>query len=126
MGKAIDRAVWGVHAETVFVEIEQWRREHPAATFDEIEDAVEERIQRLRTHLLTDTIHTSARTEVAADGVRQICPTCGGGLQAKGTARRTVLTHRGGEVDVTRSYGTCPRCQAGVFSPGPRTGTASE
>lgn len=121
MCKSIDRGGWGAEADGLFAEIEAWRAEHAAATFDEIEDAIEERVQRLRNRLLTDTVQTSPRTEFGGSADRPVCPSCGGALQAKGRARRQLLTHQGGTVELDRTYGYCPRCTAGFFPPGSRT-----
>lgn len=126
MGTAIDRSKWGAEADALFAEIEAWRREHPAATLDAIEHAVEERLARLREGLLTDTVHASARTDLGTGAARVTCPECGGRLQRRGATSRTVQTGMGAMVTVRRGCGSCPRCKARVFPPGPGTGVASK
>jgi ribosomal protein S27AE len=118
MATPIDRGAWGDQADDLFAEIEDWRCAHPAATLSEIESAIEVRLAQLRDRLVTDTIRTSVRSVFGRDGERPRCPQCGDALQAKGVKRRQVTTHHGGTVDLERTYGSCPRCGAGLFPPG--------
>ena len=126
MGKPIDRAAWNEEAERQFAEIAAWRAAHPAASLDDIEEAIEARLSSLRARLLTDTVQTSAKTDLGDGEQRERCPTCGTRLQRRGHARREVQTAEGAVIPIERAYGTCPRCRAGVFPPGSRTGTACE
>jgi hypothetical protein len=125
MGTGLDRSRWDAEADGVFAELARWRATHPAATLDEIEVAVEDRIARLRKRLLTDTIQASARASVGVGSARVVCAACGERLQRRGRAQRTVQTAEGALIEIERAYGSCPRCQARVFPPGPRTGTSS-
>src|SRR2546422_501006 len=42
-------------------------------------------------------------------------PACGAPLQSRGAATRELQTHAGQEITLTRSYGTCSACGAGLF-----------
>ena len=45
------------------------------------------------------------------------CPACGAPLQSRGEHPRGLLTQAGQEITLTRSYGTCSACGAGLFPP---------
>lgn len=86
-----------------------WRRERPDATWTEIEQELDRRLDRLRAQLLGEVV---TDTEVATT-----CPTCGHATQARGTQDRTVITDGGEAITLTRSYQTCPICGTGLFPP---------
>jgi hypothetical protein len=106
---------WREVAEAAFTEVAAWRREHPRATFREIEAAVEQEVARVRARLLQDTALASpART--GADGGR--CRSCGEALSDAGQQSRTLVTQHDQPVELRRNYRVCPACGAGVFPPG--------
>src|SRR5262249_30071535 len=97
----------------------QWRKEHPKATWAEIEAAVDERINQLRAQLIEDVVQvgeTEPGEEVQQED-RPHCATCGKPLMARGEQTRYLQTSGGEAVKLTRTYGTCPQCGAGFFPP---------
>ncbi len=66
----------------------QWRKEHPKATFREIEEAVDERVNQLRAQLIEDVVGMgeTAAWDQKPEGARPKCATCGQPLR---DARRT-------------------------------------
>lgn len=118
MGMPIDEEVWKRATAAALAAIVEWRQEHPHASFDEIEDAITQRMRPLREQVLTDIIHTSTQTAFGEGTERPVCPTCGSRLQAKGRKRRTIVTHQGETISLERTGGHCPRCNAGLFPPG--------
>jgi ribosomal protein S27AE len=97
-----------------------WRAAHPKATFDEIETALDERLQRVRARVLADLAMASTAADLQAvpPAERPRCERCGVPLQARGSSERTVVTQGGAEVRLARSRATCPRCGDGSFPPG--------
>ena len=98
----------------------QWRKEHPKATWAEIEAAVDERINQLRAQLIEDVVQmgeTESWREVPQED-RPRCATCGKPLVARGEQTRYLQTSGGEAVKLTRTYGTCPTCGVGFFPPG--------
>src|SRR5712692_5330729 len=90
----------------------QWRKEHPKATWQEIEAAVDERINQVRAQMIEDLVQMG-ETEAWSqkpDGERPRCATCGSPLWARGEQTRWVQTTGGEAVKLRRSYGTCPAC----------------
>ncbi len=98
----------------------QWRKEHPKATWAEIEAAVDERINQLRAQLIQDVVQMGASeewSEIPEEG-RPRCATCGKPLVARGEQTRYLQTNGGEAVKLTRTYGTCPACGVVFFPPG--------
>lgn len=94
-----------------------WRDAHPRATFAEIEDAVEERLDALRGELITDIV--TERAAAAADGAtRPGCPVCERSMVRRGSGERTVTVRGNRTVPLQRAYFACPVCDAGLFPPG--------
>lgn len=113
-------AQWQALAEDVISGLAEWRLQHPRATFREIEQAVDERLAKLRARMLQDAALASAAADIkgAAEAVRPVCPACSVRLEGRGTAVRELTTQHNQTVQLTRSYGVCPQCGAGLFPPG--------
>ncbi len=94
-----------------------WRKEHPKATWAEIEAAVDERMNQLRAQVLQDVV-LMGETEgwsQKPEEERPRCATCGKPLLVRGEQTRWVQTTGGEAVKLTRTYGTCPVCGVGFF-----------
>jgi len=112
---------WHEIGARIFGEMDGWRREHPKATFAEIETAVEKRLDSLRAELIQQEIEIRARAEVAAGSERPTCATCGRVMQSRGTKERSVTVQGNRPVRIQRRYVVCPVCSTGLFPPGPGT-----
>ena len=82
---------WRAMSLEVIEGMQEWRTQHPKATLREIEQALDERLQRLRARMLQDTALASAAREWEAGSE---------------------------EVRLEREYGVCPVCGTGFFPPG--------
>lgn len=113
-------ARWQPLSQEVMHAMKEWRRQHPRATLQEIETALDVQLARLRAQMLQDTALTSARADLPtmSEAERPTCPTCGVRLEAQGSQRRTLVTEHDQPVQLSRSYATCPQCGAGLFPPG--------
>src|SRR5215216_1906245 len=111
---------WAGDGESVWSGLADWRAAHPKATLSEIEEALDERLNRLRARLLADLAlaSTAANVQAASRSERPRCDRCGTVVQARGQSDRGVVTQGGVEVRLTRSYVTCPACGDGSFPPG--------
>jgi RNase P subunit RPR2 len=108
---------WEEQGEDIFAAVAQWRAAHPKATLAEIEQAVDEHLNRLRARMIEQAAQASAAAESeASQGL--VCSQCGQPLQARGRAKRRWQTHGGQEVEVERTSVTCPQCGGGFFPPG--------
>ena len=95
----------------------QWRKEHPKATWQEIEAAVAERINQLRAQLIEDVVQMGESEDWSQqpEEERPRCAHCGQPLSARGQQTRFLHTTGGEAIKLTRTYGTCPQCGEGFF-----------
>ena len=110
---------WRELSEQILTDMKEWRKGHPKATFREIEDEVHTRMSRLEAQLIQDTAQESKSREWsgASKQERPCCPVCTTPLQARGKRQRRFHGSGGQEVLLSRDYGTCPNCGAGLFPP---------
>lgn len=113
-------AKWDELAEEVLSGMKEWRLQHPKATLREIEQALDERLGKMRARMLQDAAlaSTAADLRAAAEAERPVCPACGAPLTARGSGVRQLTTQHHQTLTLERSYGVCPQCGAGVFPPG--------
>lgn len=111
---------WRALSEEVLTGMKEWRLQHPRATLNEIEAALDERLARLRARMLEDAALASAAADwdSAAGAAVPVCPGCGKPLQARGRHPRQVQTYGGQSLMLEREYGVCPVCHTGLFPPG--------
>jgi hypothetical protein len=100
--------------------LRQWRQQHPTATFNELEDAVDQQVQAVRTRLLEDLTLASRAADLQAKhaGAPPRCPRCGERLVSQGKRPRQVQVHGNQTVSLHRDYAVCPACGGGLFPPG--------
>jgi hypothetical protein len=94
-----------------------WYKDHPEATFDEMEEKLGEK----RRAVLGDFLELSLRQgDLGATARAPNCPKCGKPAEFKGYPPKTV---HGLDVDLRfpRAYYHCPNCQEGFFPPGAPT-----
>jgi hypothetical protein len=100
--------------------IEEWCVQHPQATLQEIEAAVDAHLAEWRARMLADVALASEATDVSQmdRSARPVCPHCGTVVESRGWRERQVTTHQAKTLRLTRSYVVCPTCQVGFFPPG--------
>jgi ribosomal protein S27AE len=110
---------WQPSSREVIRAMKEWRRQHPKATFREIESALDGELARLRAEMLRDLALASPQADLTQTPAaeRPTCPSCGAPLQAQGPQPRTLWTEHDQARELTRSYATCPQCGAGFFPP---------
>lgn len=94
--------------------VEEWRGQHPEATFLEIARAVDEQLSRVRARMLGDV---AMRSEAARAGVETECPECGQKVRSGGRHKRKLLTEHDEQIELARSYARCPSCGERFFPP---------
>jgi hypothetical protein len=116
MAEEMDQT-WRTLSERILRDIKEWRRVHPKATFREIKQEVHPRMSCLEAQVLQDTVQQSSSREWsgASKQGRPACPACGTPLQARGKQSRRLQGARGQDVQLHRTYGTCPTCGTGLF-----------
>ncbi len=111
-------AEWQRLADEVLTGMKEWRGQHPTATLREIEQALDERLARLRARLLQDVALASAATDARAGGTPPGCPDCGTPMTVEGERTRRLRTTYEQELALTRHYARCRACGTGLFPPG--------
>jgi len=91
-----------------------WRAAHPAASFDEIAEAVRVEREALMGQLLAELASQHGVGEVLGE---RSCPQCGEVLHYKGEKPRMVL-HVEGQPVLGRGYHHCDQCGHGFFPSG--------
>jgi hypothetical protein len=111
---------WTGAAGPVWRGLAEWRAAHPKATLSEIEEALDNQLDRLRARVLADLALASASADVqdVSGEERPRCERCGVVLQARGQSDRRLLTQGGAAVPLRRTYLACPQCGDGTFPPG--------
>jgi NADH pyrophosphatase NudC (nudix superfamily) len=112
-------AQWHELTEDVLTGMKEWRLQHPKATVGEIEQALDERLSKVRARMLQDLAlaSTAADIQAAQEHERPVCARCGTPLASDGRKARHLVTHHNQEVTLERSYGVCPTCGEGFFPP---------
>lgn len=120
MSLSPQQEVWRHLSESVFAEMAGWRKEHPKATFEQIETELDARLSGVRAQMLQDLAQESQMRDWSGQGKeeRPSCPQCGTALQARGQHERRLLTQGDQQVKLQRQYATCPECGSGFFPPG--------
>jgi len=97
----------------------QWRKEHPKATWAEIEAAVDEQISQLRAQLLQDMVQMGEPEQWSElpDEERPKCASCGKPLVARGKQTRLPANdgRRSGQADTDVWHLPCVRSR--LFPP---------
>ena len=110
---------WQPSSREAIRAMKEWRRQHPKATLQEIESALDAQLAPLRAEMLRDLALTSPNADLTHTPApeRPTCPRCGAALQVQGPQSRTLWTEHDQPLELTRSYATCPQCGAGLFPP---------
>jgi hypothetical protein len=110
---------WRAVREEMMVAMQEWRLQHPKATLQEIEAAIDERLAELRVRMLQDVVLASRVADVsqASPPERPLCPHCGAPVEPRGPRERQVTTQQGNTLRLRRSYVRCPAGQVGFFPP---------
>lgn len=110
---------WQPLNQEVNATMTEWRRKHPRATFQEIENSLDAQLARLRAEMLQDLAQSSPSADLPAmnEAERPHCVACGALLEAQGKQTRTLVTEHNQTIELLRSYATCPQCGAGLFPP---------
>jgi NADH pyrophosphatase NudC (nudix superfamily) len=111
---------WRSLNSEMLAEMTAWRTDHPRATFQEIEQAVDQHIAAARARLLEQVAQASPATDWRALPPEQhpSCPNCGTPLRPSGSSSRHLQTQGDQTLSLERTYGRCPKCGTGLFPPG--------
>src|SRR5436305_3811596 len=88
----------------ILMDLKEWRRAHPKATFVEIEDEVHKRMMQLEAQVLQEAAQESSSREWGAtpDQEHPRCATCALPLQARGKHKHTLQGNGGQSISLHR------------------------
>jgi|SRR5579871_3901789 len=111
---------WNRLSSELLTGMSTWRKEHPRATLEEIEDELDARSAALRAQMLQDLAQEGRSQDWSGkpEEERPKCLQCGKALVLRGKHQRKLKTQGGREVKLERAYGSCPGCGGGFFPPG--------
>jgi len=110
---------WSELGREAMKEVKQWRLSHPKASLEEIEQALDGPLGRLRARMLEDLAQASEATQFNEQTAeRPRCPQCNEELISRGQQVRELETAHAQRLRLDRTYASCPRCGAGLFPPG--------
>ena len=108
MAEADDQQAPG--PEDVQQEFHRWCEAHPQATLAEIEQALEEHLNRLRRRILENELAPRGKGNAGAP-----CPACAGQCEARGQRERTLILPGDEQLRLERAYVVCQGCGLGRF-----------
>jgi hypothetical protein len=109
---------WQQHAQDVIAQMARFNIDHPHATWDETEDAVDAALAGLRQAMLAESVQGHALADFRGAPEQPKCPACAGAVQAIGQHHRQVQTRGDTRIAVERTRGRCSACGAEFFPPG--------
>jgi hypothetical protein len=120
MSKKEPEKDWKSLSEEALSGVREWREAHPKATFQEIEQAVDERLNRLRARMLQDVAQQSETNDWsgASGEPAPVCPNCGGPLRKRGKHSRRLQSSGASQIHLERQFASCIHCGYSFFPPG--------
>lgn len=110
---------WTKDFDEMGKEVGNWRQENRKATFNEIENKLEEKWAKLRADMLRDLIKESDFIQFTdlPNEKRPRCPSCGKLLSGDGKQQRTLTTTHNEDIQLDRQKGRCNSCKISFFPP---------
>jgi len=106
-------------SKEIIVDMDNWQKDNPGATFLEIEEKSRELVSKLEVALVEKVAleREEEGWKDAKEGERPTCPNCKAPLISRGKRLRNLQGARGREIKLKRTYGICPNCGTGLFPP---------
>ena len=110
---------WEAASQELLTGMKEWRFAHPHATLTEMEQELDQRMNRLRATLLGDMAQASDLADLrkVPTTERPKCPVCGCRLGPRGQKPRRLTTSGNETLVLERSYAMCSHCGVGFFPP---------
>jgi ribosomal protein S27AE len=103
----------------VIREMDTWNKSNPDATFLEIEVKARELVSQLEARLIQDSVLEREGDDWSKREAKErpTCPNCHVPLVSRGKRLRRLQGTAGREIQLKRTYRTCPKCGTGFFPP---------
>src|SRR5437667_5734314 len=98
--KQMDEQVWQKMSIEILMDLKEWRRANPRATYVQIEEEVHKRVMQLEARLIQEAAEESPSREWGRGSEHEaaLCPKCATPLQARGKQKRTDASEMEGKV----------------------------
>lgn len=106
-------------AQALWAQFDDWYKDHPNATFDDMDRFLGDQGRSLMGKALELMLRQG---DLGAQPEGQRCPGCGREMEFKGYPEKTVHGLKV-DSDIPRAYYHCPACEAGLFPPGQTSAT---
>src|SRR5438270_3731308 len=105
--------------DQILREMNAWNVCHPQATFLQIEEKARELVSQLEAHLIQASALEREPEEWSQGepSQRPSCPMCQVPLLSRGKRLRHIQATAGRDIQLRRTYATCPQCGTGFFPP---------
>lgn len=106
-------------SDHILAEMNAWNASHPKATFLQIEEKARELVSQLEAQLIQESALERERDDWSKreESERPRCPDCQMPLLSRGKHVRHLQATAGRDIQLERTYGTCPHCGTGFFPP---------
>ena len=103
---------WRRISEETLSGMSEWRQAHPKATFQEIEQEVDTRLNRLRSRMAKDLAQQSEASHWSdpQGSDAPVCPKCGGILRKRGKHHREIQRSGGSRIHLDCQFARCTDC----------------
>ena len=93
--------------------IEDWQENNPTATLTEMEKAIDEEMNQLRSEIMKRLV----RERESQEETKQVCPNCRRNMVKNGKRKRRLTTKGGEEIEYERQQMRCSHCGMTLFPP---------
>src|SRR5436305_14992781 len=106
-------------SDEIIREMNAWNTSNADATFLEREVKARELVSKLEAHLIQESALERERDDWSKQEEKKepTCPNCHVPLLSRGKRVRHLQATAGREIQLKRTYGTCPKCGTGFFPP---------
>jgi len=94
-------------------QIREWQEANPKATLTEMERAIDEELEKLRSQIITGLV----RERESQEEGKPACPNCGRNMGKNGKRKRQLKTKGGETIEFERQQLRCSDCGMTLFPP---------
>ncbi len=112
---------WLRYFQAVQQQVLDWNRDHPKATWAELDAAVWRQLSGVHTRMMEDVVAARplASFSQMPEDERPRCSECGDRLQSRGAKTRKLRSVGQEMIRLERAEGVCPTCGRAFFPSGP-------
>lgn len=94
-------------------QIREWQEANPKATLTEMEIAIDEELEKLRSQIIAGLV----KERESQEDCKPACPNCGRNMGKNGKRKRRLKTKGGEPIEFERQQMRCSHCGMTLFPP---------